>query len=109
MNRKSVGFLSLTVITVCASAAAQQLPDRCVQMPQRTQVCPNLLYKKSPVDVDMTNTKSGEIVCICMADFEEIRIEATGTIEKTEQQVAISRAASRIGLSENDLLTLIRK
>lgn len=88
---------------------AQSMPDSCLQLPKRQDVCPNLLYKKAPIAVVQTNTEAGEIMCICMSDFNSLRIDAQSSIDKINQQVDLSRAADALDISEQDLLTLIRK
>lgn len=85
-----------------------QVPENCVQLPQRTQVCPHLMYKKSPVKLVPYNIEQGQMVCICMADFNELRMPAEGDQEKIEQQVALSRLAEKLAIPERDLLSLIR-
>ncbi len=85
------------------------VPEKCVQLPTRTTPCTNLLFKKSPVAVPIMQTEKGEMVCLCMDDFNELRIEAESELEKIDQQVALSRAAEKLGMSETDLLILIRK
>lgn len=103
-----VSFFAL-MSALLSSAGAQTLPEECVQVPERTLVCPNLLYKKSPIDVPMINVQKGQIVCICMADFSDIRIPAESQLEIVDQKVTIARLAVKVNLSEQDLLTLIRE
>lgn len=96
-------------VSAFQSAIAQALPDTCLQLPKRQDVCPNLLYKKSPIAVTQTETNQGEIICICMSDFNTLRLDADSSIEKINQQVDLTRAAEALGMSEQDLLLLIRK
>lgn len=106
---KSVkGYLLLSLLSVTPSVLAQ-VPEECLQLPERTEFCPNVLYKRSPVDVPQLNIRTNEMVCICMADFAELRIAASTEQGKIDQQVALSRAAFKLDMSEQDLLTLIRK
>lgn len=102
-------ILPIIPLAICAPMMAQEMPDTCVQLPERTEVCPNLLYKKSPIPVPMTNTEKGQIVCICMTDFADIRLPAKSQSDQVNQQVSLSRLAVKVNLSEQDLLTLIRK
>ena len=94
-------FASLTI-------AAQSLPDKCVKLPQRTTACENIIYKRSPIDVPLTNTKQGEVICICIADFASLRIAAETEVGKVDQLVELSRKSVATGLAEKDLLKLIR-
>lgn len=103
-------IILMTVIVVTAQPAlSQALPDKCLQLPKRQDVCPNLLYKKSPIAVATTETKQGEIICICMSDFNTLRLDADSSIDKINQQVDLTRASEATGISEQDLLLLIRK
>lgn len=101
-------LIALFIIPV-QSAIAQGLPDKCLQLPKRQDVCPNLLYKKSPIAVTQTETKQGEIICICMSDFNTLRLDADSSIDKINQQVDLARASEALGISEQDLILLIRK
>ena len=96
-------------MVLVSSIVQGKVPEECVQLPERAGYCPHTLYKKSPVDVPYLNIKTNEMVCICMADFAELRIKASSEQGKIDQQVALSRAARKLDMSEQDLLTLIRK
>ena len=93
---------------ICSLQASAEVPGECVQLPERTRVCPNELYKRSPVDVPPLAIKAGEMVCICMADFSALRIEASSQVEKINQKAELTRSAIKLGMSEQDLLSLIR-
>ncbi len=90
-------------------AIAQELPSQCIQLPQRTTVCPNLLYKRAPVDIPNLTVKQGDLVCVCMADFIDLRLAATTEQGKIDQLVSLSRASNRLNISETELLALLRK
>lgn len=110
VNNISVGLATLaSLVLLQFSAQAQSLPENCLQLPQRTKVCPNLLYKRSPVDVEILNTKAGEMLCICLADFADLRVPANTEAGKVDQLVSLSRAAARLNMPEDTLLELIRK
>lgn len=102
-------FTSIFLYLLTGVTAKAEIPSLCLERPNRVQVCPNIIYKKSPVDVPSLHVKTGEIVCICMADFAELRVEATNEVEKIKQKSSLKMAASLTGLSEEDLLTLLRK
>lgn len=102
-----------TLVLLCwvftsVNIAAQGLPDKCVELPQRSTACPNTVYKRSPINVPLINTMEGEIICICMADFATLRIEADSEAGKVNQLVELSRKSVAIGIPEKDLLKLIR-
>lgn len=99
----------LLISLILSSPLFAQVPDECLQLPQRTDVCPHLIYKKAIVDVPPMAITKGEIVCICMADFIELRLPAEGLEARRQQQQILSRKADLVGLSDADLLDLIRK
>ena len=101
--------LWITALTCSMSPFAQAVPEQCLQLPERTEICDHTLYKRSPVDVPATNVKKGEMVCLCMADFLPLRIEADSEVAKIEQQVELARSAKKLNMTEQDLLTLIRQ
>lgn len=106
-------MINCRLITICVllsatSVESQTMPDKCVALPSRTQVCPHLIYKKSPVNVAMTNTKQGEIVCVCLADFVNLRLPAESKLAKIEQKAELSRSAKALKMAPKDLLKLIR-
>ena len=101
-------LLLLFSASLSVNIAAQGLPDVCVKLPQRTAACPNIIYKRSPINVPITNTKKGEMVCICLADFTTLRIEAETEPAKQQQMAELKRMSSAVGIPERDLITLIR-
>ena len=105
---KYLMILPLAITTMLSSFAFAEVPGECLQLPERTQICDNELYKRSPVDVPPLAIKAGEMVCICMADFSSLRIKASSQLEQIDQQVTLKRAAENLGISERDLLRLIR-
>lgn len=100
--------VTLVSFFLTSNSWAADLPEQCIQLPQRTEVCPNLMYKRANVQIEATNTQVGEIVCICMADFESLRIRALTEPEKSQQAVTLARAAASLGISEAELIALIR-
>lgn len=88
---------------------SQEVPEQCVQLPQRTQVCPNLLYKRASLSLPSLNVIEGEMVCICMADFQSIRIAAATEQGKIDELVELGRLANQLSISESDLVSLIRE
>ncbi|MCC2617663.1 hypothetical protein LJ739_15525 [Aestuariibacter halophilus] len=109
MTRLISRMLMGQIIAISTVATAQQLPTVCVELPTRTEVCDNLLYKRSPVDVPLTSTQKGEIVCICMTDFSDLRLPAKGELDIIDQQVSLDRAARALEMDQQTLLELIRR
>ncbi|WP_040521912.1 hypothetical protein [Aliiglaciecola lipolytica] len=103
-------FIFAIALCIGFSAVAQQaIPDKCIQLPERNSACPNILYKRSPVDVANYDIKQGEMMCICMADFSSLRIEASDDAGKVEQILTLNKASIKLNIDEKTLLEVIRK
>lgn len=103
----ATGFM-LSISLLGHSALAQDVPEQCVQLPQRTLVCPNLIYKRAPLSLPSLSVVEGEMVCVCMADFNIIRIAAETEQEKVNELVELGKLAHQLGISESELISLIR-
>lgn len=102
-----VALILLVNFLFCASA--QALPERCLQSKARSEPCAHLMYKKSPVDIDELNVTAGDMVCLCLSDVSGIRAAHQAQLNTPELQVTLTRFAQQWGLTEQDLLLLIRK
>lgn len=102
-------LFGLASILIVPNALAQDTPEQCIQLPQRTLVCPNVLYKRAPVSVPVLNVTEGEMLCICMADFQSIRIAAETEQGKIDEIIKLGKLANKLGISESELVSLIRR
>ncbi|GAC13761.1 hypothetical protein GLIP_1120 [Aliiglaciecola lipolytica E3] len=48
-------------------------------------------------------------MCICMADFSSLRIEASDDAGKVEQILTLNKASIKLNIDEKTLLEVIRK
>ncbi|WP_041713111.1 hypothetical protein [Paraglaciecola sp. T6c] len=87
----------------------QAMPEQCLQSSARDEACPHLIYKKSPVDIKKLSVKSGDMICLCLSDLPDVRGASEKDLRSPELQVTLSRFANDWGLSESELLLLIRK
>ena len=91
------------LIIALTSTATFALPDKCIQSPQRTESCGHLVYKKI--------AEAGEeakIFCVCLEDFEDIRVPATDELGIAKQKYAMRKYTAELGVSEEILLQLVR-
>lgn len=100
--------LTYAVGLLCA-ASAQALPEQCLQSMARSESCPQIIYKKSPVDIPKLHIKAGGMACLCLADVLGIREARAAQLQTPELQVSLTRFAQQWDMSEQDLLLLIRK
>tara|TARA_R110002153_G_scaffold32537_7_gene98480 strand:- start:2737 stop:3063 length:327 start_codon:yes stop_codon:yes gene_type:complete len=106
MNNRIVVFCCLLLLGLTANAYA--LPSKCLQAPERQNVCPHLIYKKAALAVASLDVKIGDVICICLSDFNALRNTVTSKVERIDQQVTLQRIAEKHRLSEQDIFTLIR-
>jgi hypothetical protein len=97
-------FLSLIFSTKLLA-----LPEQCLQSSFRSEPCPHLIYKKSPIDIAKLSIKTGDMVCVCLTDVSGVREATVKALSSPELQVTLSRFAADWALSESELLLLIRK
>ena len=93
----------------CLMPVFAQVPQTCIQLPERTEVCAHQLYKRANFGIAALNIIEGQMVCICMADFNNLRVAQTQGLASVDQKVELSRSAKQLGISETALLELIRK
>lgn len=105
VNSVRANLLFLFLLTVPVFA---QVPEMCIEKPRRDNVCEHLLYKRSPVSIEQLKIKEGDMVCLCMADYQPLRIPIKDGIAATQQLVELKRAARDLGVEENALAQLIR-
>lgn len=98
----------LVFLSLFLALPVNALPESCLQVPERTQACPHLIYKRARVDVPIITTKAKEMICICLSDLAPLRIEAQDKLGKIKQQMMLTRMAEKLQLTEDDLLSLIR-
>lgn len=87
---------------------AQALPAKCLQAVKRQKVCPHLIYKKAALPVPLLEVEQGDIICICLSDFNLLNSLANSKVEQIDQQVSLQRIAKQYQLNEQDIETLLR-
>jgi hypothetical protein len=106
MKNKIVLLSCLLFIGFAKVALA--LPTKCLQAPERQNVCPHIMYKKAALAVTLLGVEKGDVICICLSDLNALRDTATSKVEQIDQQVTLKRLAVKYQLSEQDIFTLIR-
>lgn len=91
------------------SFAATALSDQCLQLPQRTQACENLLYKKSPMDVPQLAVQQGEVICLCLSDLRSASDAQLSAVEKIDIQADWLQLSRHYQLTEQQILRLLRE
>ena len=106
MKNKIVLFGCLLFVELTNVAIA--LPTKCLQAPERQNVCPHLIYKQAALPVTLLDVDKNDVICICLSDFKALRQTTSSKIEKIDQQVTLQRIAEKYQLSEQDILTLLK-
>ena len=91
------------------SFAATALSEQCLQLPQRTQACENLLYKKSPLDIPLLAVKRGQAVCLCLSDLRTVNAPQLSAVEKIDIQADWLTISRHYQLTEQQILQLLRE
>lgn len=95
-------------VTLFCSATATALPEQCIQDPGRTEQCPRLIYKSAMLTDKNTGQPQEQLVCICLADFEDLLVEPDGAVAKSVKRMRLQSLSARLGISEKELKALIR-
>jgi hypothetical protein len=107
MKSSLVHFCSLLFVGLTTTAYG--LPSKCLQALERQNVCPHLIYKKAALPVALLDVEKGDVICICLTDFKGLRDIPVSKVGHINQKVTLQRLVEKHNLSEQDLLTLIRK
>ncbi|MEP0357549.1 hypothetical protein [Paraglaciecola sp.] len=99
---------SLIVLSLLAMGNSIAATKECIQAPSRSTNCPHLLFKKSAVAVPSLGITQHEVICICLSDLSRNFNPQSQTAESIKQQVIIQRIAINYGLSEEDVVNLVK-
>lgn len=105
-------FVYTAVLSFCISAiqhVAAAIPEQCLQMPNRIQACPHMLYKKSPVTIAAINVKEGGVVCLCLTDLNRLIETDISAVDKINQHVDLLKFTEQFSLQKSDILMLIEE
>lgn len=80
----------------------------CIQAPSRTASCPHLLFKRAAVAVPSLGIAKHQVICICLSDLSRNFNPQSQAAESIKQQVLIQRMAINYGLSEKDIINLVK-
>lgn len=101
--------LVLTALISCLSTNVMaQMPEQCIQDPARRDACPRLIYKAADMPVVGTDQTERKIVCLCLADFQEILSTSKDEVQEKIKQQRFRSIAIKWGLTNDQLLDLIR-
>lgn len=90
------------------SLNAFALPDDCIQDPARSLECPRLIYKSADLKDPETGQVKNQLVCICLADFEDLLVEPENDVEKITKKNRLQRWTAQLGISEQQLRELVK-
>jgi hypothetical protein len=107
MARLRLNLLGFGLFMFTATIFAQ-VPEQCVQSVQRSDVCPNVLYKRSPVDLLPFSVQKGDMVCLCLTDFAQVRQHLIADRHAQAEQL-LQQMSAELNIASNDLKTLLNK
>jgi len=65
------------LLLVGLTTVAYALQSKCLQAPERQNVCPHLIYKKAALPVALLDVEKGGVICICLSDLKAFRKTVT--------------------------------
>lgn len=102
-------ILMMAMASVFASLSfAQSLPTDCIQEPSRTSVCPRLIYKSAELPHPQTRQLETRIVCICLADFDDLLLPANNDVEQKMKEMRMKSLTAQLQITEEQLLDLVK-
>ena len=89
----------LAVCTLVSPAGWAEVPEECIQAPERQTYCPHTLYRVARVAVPSLAINQGGMVCLCLSDLTDI--------PASHQQAAFSSIAHEYALPPRALFQLL--
>ena len=98
----------LAVIFAAASGYVQAIPEQCVRMPNRTNVCEHTIYKTVRNLNAASIAGDGDLYCVCLQDFNHLILPGKTAAEREQQKLDIENITRVLDITEEQLLRLIR-
>ncbi len=93
--RKALSFSALLL----TSTVFAQVPEQCVQAPERTNLCPHTLYRIAKAPVPGLSIPKNGMVCLCLTDLTDL--------PATEQPKAFEAIAKHLTMPVQDVFVLL--
>lgn len=92
--------LLLTLGLTFSAPEWAEVPEECIQAPQRQAYCPHTLYRVARVAVPSLAINEGGMVCLCLSDLTDLPV--------ARQQSAFTEIAREYALPPLALYQLLR-
>ena len=92
-------LLLLVACTLASSAVWAEVPEECIQAPERQTYCPHTLYRVARVAVPSLAINQGSMVCLCSSDLTDLPV--------SRQQAAFTSIAREYALPPQALFQLL--
>ncbi|WP_133468178.1 hypothetical protein [Paraglaciecola marina] len=99
---------SFIVLSFWVVGNSWAITKECLQAPSRTSSCPHLIYKRAALAVPSLGIAKHQVICICLSDINRNFNPQSNTVENIKQQVSIQRMAINYGLSEEEIVKLVK-
>lgn len=97
LSRKIMSVVWLSVLV--SGSALAEVPEQCVQAPQRTTMCPHMLFRIAKAPVPGLNIPKNGMVCLCLSDLTDL--------PAIEQPEAFEAMATHLQMPVTDLFVLL--
>lgn len=91
--------LLLAAFALASPAGWAEVPEECIQAPERQTACPHTLYRVARVAVPSLAINQGSMVCLCLSDLTDL--------PASRQQAAFTSIAREYALPPQALFQLL--
>ena len=97
LHRQIMSVVWLSVLV--SGSALAEVPEQCVQAPQRTTTCPHMLFRIAKAPVPGLNIPKNGMVCLCLSDLTDLPV--------VDQPEAFEAMATHLQMPVTDLFVLL--
>ena len=97
LHRQIMSVVWLSVLV--SGSALAEVPEQCVQAPQRTTMCPHMLFRIAKAPVPGLNIPKNGMVCLCLSDLTDLPV--------VDQPEAFEAMATHLQMPVTDLFVLL--
>lgn len=92
-------FVALTIVLIANQVQAMPQPLQCIEAPQRTKPCPNLIYTAINME------QKSKIICFCKSD-KQLLLELLADKTSAKSRIALRKLLSQHNLNNEQLFNI---
>ena len=95
-------------LSIALAGHAHAIPQQCVRMPDKTNVCEHVIYKTIRGLNAPSIASDRDVYCVCLQDFSHLILPGATAEERAQQALDIENITAVLDITEEQLLRLIR-